>query len=134
MSLDLKTLTAVGLLLYVIANHYGLPGPTSLQVSVGDYTTRNFDICPSSKKTYETMKAQGVDEALLKRFVMLEDTFLGYERTTVCGGKDLYLQASSLSQEIKSIFQGWDFAYHTIHLKQMAEPLKRINPHLSCMS
>jgi len=68
----------------------------------------------------------------LKRFVIMEDYLLELERVSVCTGIPRLGEATSMSQQIKDLFMGYDFSYHTAHLKQAAEPNKSINKFVSC--
>jgi hypothetical protein len=38
-----------------------------------------------------------------------------------------------LSNKIKEMFPKYNFSHHTIHLKQIAEPKKSINPYIKCI-
>ena len=44
------------------------------------------------------------------------------------------VEAFALSDEIKNRFKGYDFSYHTKHLKQISEPDKIINRNITCSS
>jgi hypothetical protein len=50
----------------------------------------------------------------------------------VCTGMPYIVQASLLSNKIKETFPKYDFSYHTIHLKQIAEPTKLVNRKIKC--
>ena len=131
--MTLVALVAILIILFVIVRFYASPSAmTNPQVSVGGFTTKNFDICPRSLAIFNEMKAAGVGPGMLKRFAMLEDTFLGYERDIVCNGARLVMQASALSQEIQSSFPAWNFGYHAVHLEQMKNPDRTVNPNLVC--
>ena len=68
----------------------------------------------------------------IKNFVMLEDRLLKLEKTSVCTGVSHEHEAFALSDPIKEMFLAYDFSYHTIHLKQVAEPNKLINRSITC--
>jgi hypothetical protein len=50
----------------------------------------------------------------------------------VCTGMPYIVQASLISNKIKETFPKYDFSYHTIHLKQIAEPNKQVNTKIKC--
>lgn len=102
-------------------------------VSVLGYKANYFYISQGeSEKMYKRMKTDGLPEESLKEFVMMEDRFLNLERKSVCSQTSRKLEAFALSDEIKRQFRGYDFSYHTKHLKQIAEPEKIINRSISC--
>src|SRR5210317_936754 len=68
----------------------------------------------------------------LKRFVIMEDHLLELEKVSVCTGIPRIGEATSMSQQIKDLFMGYDFSYHTFHLKQVADPSRLINKFVSC--
>ena len=86
----------------------------------------------ASKMMYLRMHKDGLERETLKMFVQLEDQLLGIERTAKCTGVASIVQASLLSNKIKELFPMYDFSYHTIHLKQIAEPNKTINTIIKC--
>jgi hypothetical protein len=86
----------------------------------------------ASKDMYLRMHADGMHRDMLKRFVYLEDRLLEIEKLSVCSGIPRIVEASLISNKIKEIFPKYNFAYHTIHLKQVAEPNKYINLVISC--
>jgi len=86
----------------------------------------------ASKSMYLKMHEDGLGRDVLKMFVQLEDQFLGIERTSVCTGMPYILQAGLISNKIKETFSKYDFSYHTIHLKQIAEPNKIVNRKIKC--
>jgi hypothetical protein len=81
----------------------------------------------ASKSMYLQMHKDGLGRDALKMFVQLEDQFLGIERTSVYTGLPYIVQGGLVSNKIKSTFPKYNFSYHTIHLKQIAEPNKRVN-------
>jgi len=87
----------------------------------------------ASKKMYLKMHADGMGKEGLKKFVELEDRFLTSEKISVCSGLSYIVQATMLSNKIKETFPKYNFTYHTIHLKQIAEPNKNINPKIKCI-
>jgi hypothetical protein len=84
-----------------------------------------------SKDTYLQMRADGMAEDRLKRFLQMEDRFLQFEQMSVCSGISYIAVAILLSNKIKELFPKYTFSYHTIHLKQIAEPNKSINKMLA---
>ena len=86
----------------------------------------------ASKDMYLRMHADGMHRDMLKRFVYLEDRLLEIEKMSVCSGIPKIVEATLISNKIKDIFPKYNFAYHTIHLKQVAEPNKHINLLVSC--
>jgi hypothetical protein len=95
--------------------------------------SKNFHLSAGmSKRTYTQMRADGVDAESLKKFVQLEDRFLQIERNSVCSGIPNYVEGAVISNLIKELFPKYNFAYHTIHLKQIGEPLKTLNSRIKC--
>jgi len=86
----------------------------------------------ASKDMYLTMHRDGMHRDMLKRFVQLENKFLQIEKISVCSGTPGTVQASLLSNKIKDLFPAYNFSYHTIHLKQTAEPNKLVNRRITC--
>jgi hypothetical protein len=103
----------------------------SNQIYIGEYKTINFQ--KDSIEFYRKLeKESGYSVETLQEFAMLEDQFLSYEKETVCHQISRLREAMVLDQQMKDRFQGWDFMYHQIHIKQMAEPSKVINKNLNC--
>lgn len=95
--------------------------------------SKNFYVSDgASKKVYLQMHKDGLGRDALKMFVQLEDRLLGIERTSVCTGMPYIVQASLISNKIKETFPKYDFSYHTIHLKQIAEPNKQVITKIKC--
>jgi hypothetical protein len=86
----------------------------------------------ASRDMYLKMRGDGMNEKGLKRFVLMEDRLLQIEKMSVCSGLPNIVEATTLSNMIKEIFPKYNFAYHTIHLKQIAEPLKIVNTRVTC--
>ena len=86
----------------------------------------------ASKDMYLRMHADGMHRDMLKRFVHLEDRLLEIEKMSVCSGIPKIVEATLISNKIKDIFPKYNFAYHTIHLKQVAEPNKLVNINVRC--
>jgi hypothetical protein len=80
-----------------------------------------------SKDTYTLMHKDGLPKEELERFVNMEDRFLEYEKDSVRLGTPHIVPATVLSNNIKVRFPRYNFSYHSIHLKQIAEPDKTIN-------
>jgi hypothetical protein len=90
--------------------------------------SKNFHLSGgASKQMYLLMYNQGVGAEELKKFVQLEDRFLQIERNSVCSGISHTVEGTALSNLIKDMFPKYNFAYHGIHLKQIAEPTKTVN-------
>ena len=87
-----------------------------------------------STAVYTKMKEGGVSGESLKEFVAMEDRFLELEKLSVCKNVNLSMEASSVSDAIKERFVSYNFTYHDIHLKQIAEPSKSINRAIVCYS
>jgi hypothetical protein len=85
-----------------------------------------------SKDTYVLMHKDGMTKEELDKFVYMEDRFLQYEKDSVCLGITQIVPATVLSNKIKEAFPKYNFSYHTIHLKQIAEPKKSINLKIKC--
>jgi len=97
--------------------------------------SKNFHMSQGmSKEMYTKMHRDGMEQDGLKKFVQLEDRFLQVERNSVCSGMPRFIDAISISDLIKRTFPKYDFSYHTIHLKQAAEPEKIINKSIKCWS
>lgn len=95
--------------------------------------SKNFHMSDgASAAMYKHMKDQGMSDENLKRFVIMEDHLLELEKVSVCTGIPRLGEATSMSQQIKDIFMGYDFSYHTFHLKQVADPSRLINKFVSC--
>lgn len=105
----------------------------SHEVKAGGYETKYFHISGgNSKELFEKMKSEGVSEQSLMEFAQMEDQFLAMEKESACFKRSRKMEAIALSQQIKERFKGYNFAYHTIHIKQVAEPDKNINKFLVC--
>jgi len=106
---------------------------TEDNVGVLGYKTKNFHMSHGmSKKMFETMKQDGVSDETLKEFVMMEDRLLEVERKSVCSQTARQFEAVGVSDQIKKRFMGYDFSYHSKHIKQASEPEKMINRSITC--
>ena len=95
--------------------------------------SKNFHLSGgASKQMYLLMHENGMSQEGLKKFVQLEDRFLQIERNSVCSGIPNYVEGAVISNLIKELFPKYNFAYHTIHLKQIGEPLKIVNTRVTC--
>ena len=95
--------------------------------------SKNFHLSGGmSKQTYLLMHKDGMSQDNLKKFVQLEDRFLQIERNSVCSGISHIVEATVLSNLIKELFPHYNFAYHTIHLKQVADPTRTVNTKIKC--
>ena len=102
------------------------------QVQLDTLHTNNFEISPDSRKMYEKMQRDGLSRESLKKFLIMEDRFLEYEKESACMGRDRKLDATALDQTIRDTFTAYDFTYHNKHLKQISETNRVINPYLKC--
>jgi len=87
----------------------------------------------ASKDMYTRMRKDGMSQDGLKKFVQMEAAFLKLEQQSVRSGIPYIGDAIILSNLIKQTFPKYDFSYHTIHLKQIAEPNKTINRNIKNM-
>lgn len=95
--------------------------------------SKNFHLSDgASKQMYLRMHRDGMNQENLKKFVQLEDRLLQIERNSVCSGTSQIVEATVISNLIKDLFPRYNFAYHTIHLKQVAEPTKTVNTRITC--
>ena len=95
--------------------------------------SKNFHLSGGmSKQMYLLMHRNGMSQEDLKKFVQLEDRFLQIERNSVCSGMSYIVEATALSNLIKDLFPKYNFAYHTIHLKQVADPTRTVNDRIKC--
>ena len=102
------------------------------QVYVDSFKTTNFEISPDSRKIFLKMQVDGISKENLKKFAMMEDRFLEYEKDSACRGIDRRVEGGKLDQLIRETFMAYDFTYHNNHLKQIGEQNRIINPYLSC--
>ena len=103
------------------------------QVRYGGYRTEHFHLSAgASKARFEEMRADGLGTDSLTLFIKLEDRLLKIEKVSVCSGNPRVREALAVSNEIKDAFRAYDFTYHGIHIKQVAEPNKFINQNLVC--
>jgi hypothetical protein len=56
------------------------------QVTVGDYTTKHFDICPSAQMLYSTIKDKTVMTHLIVETMMLQDLLFRQEKQAMAQG------------------------------------------------
>ena len=119
-------------IIIVIFILFTLIKPSSKQLTVGNYTTSNFEISPDSRSLFYKMQRAQRPEEYLRQFLIMEDRFLEYEKESVCMGRDKTLDSITLDQNMRNFFTGFDFTYHNKHLKQIAENLRKINPYLEC--
>ena len=83
-----------------------------------------------SQDVYDKMRKNGVSAEKLKDFVVMENHLLGLEQKAVQTGIPYSHQGNAISKKIKAAFPNYNFMYHGIHLKQLAEPNKTINGNL----
>jgi hypothetical protein len=121
---------AILIVLFIIWHTWDQKGE---QVMARGYKTSHFHLSHGeSKRIFETMTADKMSSESLEMFIMLEDQLLKIEQTSVCSGISRNREASTVSNTIKNSFLGYDFAYHTIHLKQVSEPHKYVNRSIIC--
>lgn len=121
------------LAILVLLLHSTNKSPKNRQVMVGDYPANNFPLSGGmSLEVLEKMVEDGLPQHSLDEFATMEDEFLRLEKDTVCGGHSLKIPAVELSRKIKDRFPNYDFSYHNLHIKQLSEPSKAINPWLTC--
>ena len=86
---------------------------TEDNVGVLGYKTKNFHMSHGmSKKMFETMKQDGLNDETLKEFVMMEDRLLEVERKSVCSQTARQFEAVGVSDQIKKRFTAYDFTVH----------------------
>jgi hypothetical protein len=56
------------------------------QITVGDYKTKHFDICPSAQKLYSTIKDKTVMIHLIVETMMLQDLLFRLEKQAIAQG------------------------------------------------
>lgn len=106
---------------------------TEDNVGILGYKTKNFHMSHGmSKKMFETMKQDGLSDETLKEFAMMEDRLLEVERKSVCSQTARQFESVGVSDQIKKRFMGYDFSYHSKHIKQASEPEKMINRSITC--
>lgn len=122
-------LVILALIFVFFAFYQGTPD----EVSVSGYQTKFFKLSNGmSLEVFKQMQKDTLSDDSLVEFAMMEDRFLNLEKISVCTGLSRIAEATALSNVIKERFVAYNFAYHTIHLKQIAEPLKFINTNISC--
>tara|TARA_R110002074_G_scaffold111070_3_gene238759 strand:- start:445 stop:828 length:384 start_codon:yes stop_codon:yes gene_type:complete len=102
------------------------------QVRADNYQTSNFEISPESRQMFHKMERDRLSQETLKKFLIMEDRFLEYEKDSACRGIPRGIEAGALDQVIRETFIAYDFSYHNKHLKQINEPNRIINPNLKC--
>jgi hypothetical protein len=106
---------------------------TEDNVGIMGYKTKNFHMSHGmSKNMFESMKQGGLSDESLKEFIMMEDRLLEVERKSVCSQTARQFEAVGISEQIKKRFLGYDFSYHSKHIKQASEPEKLINRSITC--
>ena len=121
------------LVILIILIHYTKATPLGHRIVVGNYPAKHFPLSGGmSVEIIEKMRDDGLPQHSLEEFATMEDEFLRLEKETVCGGHSLKIPAIELSRSIKERFPTYDFKYHNLHIKQISEPSKSINPWLSC--
>ena len=102
-------------------------------VIVGNYKAKNFPLSGGmSLEVIQKMKDDELPQYSLEEFASMEDEFLRLEKETVCSGVSYKIPAVEMSNKIKSRFPNYDFRYHNLHIKQVSEPSKSINPWITC--
>ena len=104
-------------------------------VIVGNYKATHFPLSGGmSLEVIQKMREDGLPQYSLEEFASMEDEFLRLEKETVCSGLSYKVPAIEMSRKIKSRFPKYDFRYHNLHIKQVSEPSKAINPWITCRS
>lgn len=122
-------------ILVIIIIAFFLFGAEYTEDNVGmlGYKTKNFHMSHGmSKQMVETMKQGGLSDESIKEFIMMEDRLLELEKKAVCTQIERGFETVGVSDQIKKRFVGYDFSYHTKHLKQASEPHKLINRSITC--
>jgi len=119
------TIIAAVILFVLITRQYH-----SDQISLDGYTTKNFS--QRSIQAYDQLKEAGVGNESRLEFLMMEDRLRELEKMSVCQDISTIMEISRMSQQIKNRFPGFDFSYHTLYIKQTAEPNKLIDKTISC--
>lgn len=86
----------------------------------------------ASRNMYLKMHADGMSQKDLDLFVTLENTFLQLENNSVCTSISRLIEATAASNLIKEKFPKYDFSYHAVHLKQIADPTRSVNSRIRC--
>ena len=129
---DSDQLVKLAIAAFVIYVIFTMKENRGIQARIGNYSTKYFGLSDGySLEMFNTMKDNNVSETSLKEFLSMEDAFLKMEYDTVRGGMSYHVQAQELSKMIKERFRGFNFDYHNLHLKQMAEPSKLINKNIA---
>ena len=103
------------------------------EISSSNYKTKNFHLSDNrSKDIFEEMKEQNMSNENLEMFLILEDRLLELEKLSVCHKQSYMKEAVSISNQIKNRYMGYDFSYHSKHIKQISEPHKIINRKIRC--
>jgi len=90
-----------------------------------------FD-CKINRQSFNSSKSEIIyndikDSEMKRIFLELETSLLELETLAVNNGVVMIKEATFISNRIKELFPMYDFSYHGIHLKQIAEPTKLIN-------
>ena len=85
-----------------------------------------------SVNMFNKLKADGISTESLREFLVMEDRFLAFEKEAVCSGVRRLTDATTLSHKIRDRFMGYDFAYHNIHIRQIANTDMMINKNFTC--
>lgn len=103
------------------------------EITSSNYKTKNFHLSDNrSKDIFEEMKKQNMSNENLEMFLILEDRLLGLEKLSVCHKQSYMKEAVSISNQIKNRYIGYDFSYHSKHIKQISEPHNIINRKIRC--
>lgn len=126
----MKNIFLIFIVLFILWHGWDQAGD---QVQAGGFKTTHFHLSGgASKDIFNKMLRDKVHPETIKHFLQLENQLLKVEQASVCSGNPRDYEAFALSSEIKDTFTGYDFSYHTKHLKQIAEPNKIINQNVKC--
>ena len=126
---NITSLIGIAFVMYMVLTSTGVN--VDNQAVVGNYKTKYFPLSGGeSLRIFKEMKDNNAQESTLKEFLQMEDSLLKMEYNTVISGGSYHIQGTSLSSDIKDRFVGYDFGYHDVHIKQMAEPSKLVNKYM----
>jgi hypothetical protein len=86
----------------------------------------------NSLEMYKRMQDSGISGQSLQVFVDMEDRMLELEKLSVCSGISRHIEVTSISQQIKDRFPGFNFSYHVTHIKQATDPTRMVNTRIIC--
>ena len=103
------------------------------QRSADGYTTKNFDLCPTSRTIADKMKRDGYSPSYRRQFLQDEDDFLALEILAVCNlDSSAITSAIDLDRQMRARFPNQKLVHHPMHIRQMMNPNQKINKFLNC--